>query len=132
MALSSRAEASKLRTRLENARLSLLALFRALDQMLLDPNQIPQDLLHQLFELDADFAEGLWALDQPPQRLDFTAVLRDTTAALSNFPKLSERFRASLPPHLASALATREESLLSRIRPDEAYNQVPGRDPKIC
>jgi hypothetical protein len=43
-----------LRERLEAARLDLLALFRALDRMHLAPEQIPQRLIRQLFELDAD------------------------------------------------------------------------------
>jgi hypothetical protein len=43
-----------LRARLEAARLDLLALFRALDRMNLTPEQIPQRLLRELFELDAD------------------------------------------------------------------------------
>src|SRR5574341_62450 len=55
-----------LRARLETARLDLLALFRALDRMDLAPAEIPQRLIRQLFELDADCAEALWALDQPP------------------------------------------------------------------
>jgi len=50
---------------LETARLDLLALFRALDGMDLSPEEIPQRLIRQLFELDADDAEALWALDQP-------------------------------------------------------------------
>jgi hypothetical protein len=49
-----------LRARLETARLDLLALFRALDRMNLTPEQIPQRLLRQLFELDADYVEALW------------------------------------------------------------------------
>jgi hypothetical protein len=55
-----------LRARLEAARLDLLALFRALDRMDLSAAEIPQRLIHQLFELDADYVEALWALDQPP------------------------------------------------------------------
>src|ERR1035438_10130070 len=54
-----------LRTRLEAARLELLALFRTLDRMSLSAGEIPQRLLQQLFELDANCAEALWALDQP-------------------------------------------------------------------
>jgi hypothetical protein len=57
-----------LRARLEAARLDLLALFRTLDRMDLAPSEIPQRLIRQLFELDADYAEALWALDQPPER----------------------------------------------------------------
>ena len=55
-----------LRARLEAARLDLLALFRALDRMNLTPSEIPQRLIRQLFELDADYVEALWGLDQPP------------------------------------------------------------------
>jgi hypothetical protein len=43
------------------------ALFRALDQMDLTALEIPQSLLRQLFELDADYA-----LDQPPRRFKLT------------------------------------------------------------
>jgi hypothetical protein len=40
--------------RLEAARLDLLALFRSLDRMDLTPAEIPQRLIRQLFDLDAD------------------------------------------------------------------------------
>jgi hypothetical protein len=68
----------ELRARLEAARLDLLALFRALDRMNLTPEQIPQRLIRELFELDADFVEALWGLDQPPGKLNLRAMLRDT------------------------------------------------------
>src|SRR5579863_2616545 len=71
-----------LRPRLETARLDLLALFRALDRMNLTPEQIPQRLIRQLFELDADYVEALWGLDQPQGKLNLSAMLRDTIAAL--------------------------------------------------
>ena len=51
-----------LRARLEAARLDLLALFRALDRIDLTPYEIPQRLIRQLFELDADYAEALLLL----------------------------------------------------------------------
>ncbi|MBA3356240.1 MAG: hypothetical protein H0U18_09980, partial [Pyrinomonadaceae bacterium] len=57
-----------LRARLEAARLDLLALFRALDRMNLSSAEIPQRLIRQLFELDADYVEALWALDQNRHR----------------------------------------------------------------
>src|SRR6202163_4891015 len=82
-----------LRVRLEAARLDLLALFRALDRMDLSPAEIPQRLIRQLFELDADCAEALWALDQPPASLDLKAMLRDTLAALEQVPEACSRFR---------------------------------------
>src|SRR5881628_1294897 len=71
-----------LRARLEAARLDLLALFRSLDQRQLSAAEIPQPLLRQLLELDADFAEALWALDQ--------------------LPIVSARLRKQLPPLLLS------------------------------
>jgi hypothetical protein len=79
-----------LRARLETARLDLLALFRALDRMNLTPEQIPQRLTRQLFELDADYVEALWGLDQPPGKLNLHAMLRDTLAALEQLPAGSE------------------------------------------
>ena len=63
-----------LRARLETARLDLLALFRALDRLNLTPEQIPQRLIRQLFELDADYVEALWGLDQPPGKLNLPAM----------------------------------------------------------
>ena len=41
-------------------RLGSQARFRALDQMDLSPAEIPQRLIQQLFELDADCVEALW------------------------------------------------------------------------
>ena len=66
----------------------------------LTPFEIPQRLIRQLFELDADYAEALWALDQPPGTLDLKAMLRDTLAALEQLPKALARFRKNLPPGL--------------------------------
>src|SRR6267143_6183262 len=91
-----------LRARLETARLDLLALFRALDRMHLTPEQIPQRLIRQLFELDADYVEALWGLDQPPGRLNMRAMLRDTLAALEQLPAACSLFRKNLPPKALS------------------------------
>src|ERR1700730_5410847 len=87
------------RTRLENARLALLALFRALDRMNLTPQQIPQRLIRQLFELDADYVEALWGLDQPPGKLDVPVMLSDTLVALDQLPAAFSRFRKKIPHH---------------------------------
>lgn len=119
-----------LRARLEAARLDLLALFRALDRMDLTPSEIPQRLLRQLFELDADYAEALWALDQPPGRLDLTLMLRDTLAALEQLPELSLRFRKNLPRRAHPVLAQLEVALRQNLLPVEAYSMVPGPDPQ--
>src|SRR5204862_7385237 len=86
-----------IRARLEAARLDLLALFRALDRMDLTPSEIPQRLIRQLFELDADYAEALWALDQPSGTLDLKTMLQDTLAALGQLSEASARFRKNLP-----------------------------------
>ena len=118
-----------LRARLEAARLDLLALFRSLDQMDLSAAEIPQRLIHQLFELDADYGEALWALDQPPGGLDLRAMLRDTLAALEQLPDALVRFRKPLPKRAHSTLPALELSVRKTLDPLEAYNMVPGRDP---
>jgi hypothetical protein len=119
-----------LRARLEAARLDLLALFRALDRMDLSAGEIPQGLLRQLFELDADYAEALWALDQPAASLDRHAMVRGTLAALDQLPRASAQFRKKLPPRAHPILAQLEQSLRKTLNPKEAYNMVPGRDPE--
>lgn len=120
-----------LRVRLEAARLDLLTLFRALDRMDLSPTEIPQPLLRQLFELDADLAEALWALDQPAGRLDLRSMLRDTLAALEHLPDTSTRFRSKLPQRAHPTLATLERSIRKSLNPREAYHMVPGRNSHI-
>jgi hypothetical protein len=119
------------RTRLEAARLDLLALFRALDRMDLSPAEIPQRLIRQLFELDADYAEALWALDQPLGSIDLKPMLRDTLAALEQLPEAAARFRKHLPRQAHPTLTQLEASLRHTLLPTEAYTMVPGRDPQI-
>lgn len=119
-----------LRARLEAGRLDLLALFRALDRMDLAPDEIPQRLIRQLFELDADLAEALWALDQPPGTLELQLMLRDTLATLEQLPEASTRLRKNLPKRALTALASLEVAVRRRLLPSEAYNMVPGRGPQ--
>ncbi len=119
-----------LRARLETARLDLLALFRALDRMNLTPEQIPQRLLRQLFELDADYVEALWGLDQPPGKLNLDAMLRDTMAALEQLPAACSRFRKTFRPR-PSPLSPNSNSQSAKTRNTaEAYNMVLGRNPQ--
>src|SRR5450631_1600829 len=106
-----------LRPRLEAARLDLPALFRALDRMDLTPAEIPQRLIRQLFELDADYVEALWTLDQPPGRFDLHAMLRDTLAALEQLPEACVRFRQHLPLRAHPALGTLEAAVRNRLNP---------------
>lgn len=119
-----------LRIRLETARLDLLALFRALDRMHLTAEQIPQRLIRQLFELDADYVEALWGLDQPPGRLNQRAMLRDTLAALEQLPAACSLFRKNLPLQARSTLAQLECAIRTNLNPTEAYSMVPGHDPQ--
>jgi hypothetical protein len=119
-----------LRARLEAARLDLLALFRALDRMHLTPEQIPQRLIRQLFELDADYVEALWALDQPPGTLNPRTMLRDTLAALEQLPAACSRFPKTLPCPVQPTLSQLELTIRANLSPTEAYNMVPGRDPQ--
>lgn len=119
-----------LRTRLEAARLDLLALFRALDRMDLTSSEIPQALLRQLFELDADYAEALWALDQPPGQLNLRLMLLDTLVSLARKPQLLAKFHKMLPPRAHAKLPALEQSVRKSLNPREAYNMVPGRDPQ--
>ena len=121
-----------LRPRLEAARLDLLALFRALDRMDLTPAEIPQRLIRQLFEVDANYVEALWGLDQPPGKLNLATMLRDTLAALEQLPDACSRFRSDLPSRSHATLSRLEVSTRSKLNPAEAYNMVPGRDPQNC
>ena len=118
-----------LRARLEAARLDLLSLFRALDRMDLAAEEIPQLLLRQLLERDADYAEALWALDQVAGRLDHRAMLRDTLTALDELPSACAQFRKQLPARAHPTLEQLEASIRKALNPKEAYNMVPGRDP---
>jgi hypothetical protein len=118
-----------LRARLETARLDLLALFRALDRMHLTPEQIPQRLLRQLFELDADYVEALWGLDQPSGKLNLRPMLRDTLAALDHLPAACSQLRKNLPRKIHPILAQLERTIRLKLKA-EAYNMVPGRDPQ--
>ena len=105
--------------RLEVARLDLLALFRALDRMDLSPAEIPQRLLRQLFELDADLAEALWALDQPEGNFDRRAMLSDTLSALDQLPSKCAQFRKQLPARAHPTLEQLEASVRKALNPKE-------------
>lgn len=118
------------RQRLETARLDGLVLFRALDKLDLSAAEIPQRMLRDLFELDADFAEALWALDQPPKSLDLRAMIRDTQTSLAKRAPLRTRFIAALPLRAHAPLADHQQRLHTSLTPADAYTDVPGRDPK--
>jgi hypothetical protein len=118
-----------LRRRLEEARLDNLALMRALDRVFRAGPPVAQPVLRAWYELEADCCEGLWALDQPPGRLDVRAMVRDTLASLQRLPAARDRVRAALTPAERHTLGDVEAAIRAALDPDEAYSQVAGRDP---
>ena len=88
-------------------------------------------LIRQLFELDADYVEALWGLDQPPGKLNLQMMLRDTLAALDQLPTARSRLRNHLPPQTLPTLSRLELSIRAKLNPAEADNMVPGRNPQI-
>ena len=120
---------AELRTELEAARLDLRALYRALDRL-----RLAQDLpaeLGRLQELDADFAEALWVLDQPRGRFDLTAMTRDTVESLARFPAARERFLALFDGLTRELLEQRVQVTRGGLSPDDAYLEIPGGTPSV-
>jgi len=112
----------ELRPRLEEARLDTLALIRTLDQLQLPKGCLPDFELSDLYELDADCAEALWALDQPERSLDFQAMYRDTLESLASLPSA----RADVREALSAPYRTQWEQVESEIRaaltPADSYS----------
>ena len=120
---------AELRTQLEAARLDLRALYRALDRL-----RLAQDLpaeLGRLQELDADFAEALWVLDQPRGRFDLTAMTRDTVESLARLPAARERFLALFDGLTRELLEQRVQVTRGGLSPDDAYLEIPGGTPSV-
>lgn len=120
-----------LETELEAARLDLLALFRALDRLDLTAAEIPQDLLHELFELDADLAEALHVLDFPTRGLDVRAMVADTRASLRRVPSTRQRFLTSLAPRASAPLERWIASIRPNLTREDARHSIPTQDPGI-
>ena len=118
-----------LRARLEQARLDTLALLRAIDDGL-GPHPAPAARLAALAEADADCAEALWALDQPPGALDAAAMVHDTTATLTRLPRIRQQVRDALPRVTADHATHLERNIRAALDPREAYNDIPGHDPQ--
>jgi hypothetical protein len=115
------------REEIESARLTLRALYRAVDRL-----KIAQELpptLRRLFEIDADLAEALWVLDQPPARYNLRGMVSDTRDSLDRLPSATKEFFATLKPEDLAPLEQLALELRARLRPEEAYLDVPGRDP---
>ena len=85
-----------------------------------------------LFQLDADCAEALWALDQPAGMLNRRAMVRDTLAALEAVPHLRAQVRARLSATATATVRNLEPAIRASLDPREAYDDAPGRDPHLC
>lgn len=118
---------SELRSRCEAARLDLRALFRSLDRrkLLLE---IPAEL-RILMELDADLAEALWVLDQPKGRFDLHAMERDTLASIERIPAARDRVLALVGAEDREDLLSCVTLVRADLAPEDAYAEIPGRDP---
>jgi hypothetical protein len=124
---SSAEPAEQLRPQLEEARLELRALYRSLDRMRL-AQELPAGL-RRLQELDADFAEALWVLDQPRGRFNLSAMVDDTLASLRRLAPARAAFLASFDDATRAALEDRAQATRTVLSPTDAYLEIPGRDP---
>lgn len=117
-------EAEALRAALEGARLELRAVFRALDRLRL-AQHLPGEL-QRLMEVDADFGEALYVLDQTPAMdLDWSAMVHDTKAALVRMPSVLEALLATFDGPTRAMLEGRAEAVRGEFSPREAYRDIP-------
>ncbi len=114
-----------LRRRLEATRRDLKTLFRSLDLTGLPFRDIPREELRALGELDADCAEALWALDQPPGSLDAQAMVRDTLASLERIPAARGALLRLLSDSIQKQLPVIEEAVRPTISAVEIYEDIP-------
>lgn len=115
------------RSDLEVMRLNLLAFFRSLDRL-----GLAQDLpraVRRLFELDADLAEALWVLDQPVGRFNVAAMTYDTMASIEAVFQTIAEFLETLPLGDRIRLSVTQRAIRGSLSREDAYNQIPGRDP---
>ena len=119
-----------LRQRLERERLELRALFRAADRLLV--GQQLSDELHQLFELDADFAEVLHLMDLAPRDVDIKSMLRDTETSFQHVPSTRAQFLATLPTSDRKRLEAHALTVRPTLALGDAYIDIPGRDPNAA
>jgi hypothetical protein len=118
--------AEQLRPLLEGARLDLRALYRALDRMRL-AQDLPKEL-RRLQDLDADFAEALWVLDQPHREFDLSAMAEDTAASLNRLSTARAAFLATFDATTREELEERARLTREVLPPHEAYLEIPGQD----
>lgn len=85
--------------------------------------------LRRLQELDADFAEALWGLDQPHGRFNLAAMIEDTLASLNRLASARATFLASFDEDTKAAIEERAQATRTVLSPTDTYLEVPGRDP---
>ncbi len=120
---------ANLRIRLDKARQELLALFRGLDRLDVSANEMPQKELRASMELDADCAEALWALDNP-RGLNLVKMVRDTEESLRRIPRVRQELLSKLPKRVLASLADHEAQIVDSLTLQDAYRNIPGRDPE--
>jgi len=86
--------------------------------------------MHQLFELDSDYVEALWALDQPRHSLDWHAMLRNTLASLEQLPASCTQFRKYLPHRAHPTLKSLEPSIRKKSDPRESLQHGARKRPQ--
>ena len=74
---------------------------------------------------------ALWVLDQPRGRFDLTAMTRDTVESLARLPTVRERFLAVFDGLTREQLEQRVQVTRGGLSPDDAYLEIPGRDPAV-
>lgn len=112
-----------MRSGLEQARLELRALYRALDALGV-AQEVPPEL-RRLGELDADFAEALWVLEQPPGRFNLAAMRRETRASLEELGGARERLLGLLPEATRQRVEEVAAKILAGLGAQEAYLDIP-------
>lgn len=86
--------------------------------------------LRRLHELDADFAEALWVLDQPHGRFNLSAMVDDTVASLNRLAPARAAFLATFDDATRALLEERAQLTRGVLSPTDAYLEIPGRDPE--
>jgi len=119
-----------LQARLETVRLDLLALFRALDRLVLAPPDVNEHALRALFELDADFAEALVVLDFPLRGIHVPTMLAETLASLGRVPTARDNLLLALAPDVRTAVAQMQARVRVALGPGDAYHSIHDRGPR--
>jgi hypothetical protein len=115
--------ATDLRTRLEQARLELRALYRALDALRV-VQEVPS-ALRRLGELDADFAEALWVLKQPKGRFNLAAMRRDSQKSLEALGGARQGLLELLPEATRQRVEAKAVEIGAQLSAEEAYQDIP-------